>query len=148
MTGRLHRVACCAGALALAACASAVPKGEAAPAAAAVPPSTLTGTRWVGVVEEPADPRSTPRIEFIGEGRMSGYTGCNMLSGDWSMQGATVVIGKTAMTKRLCMGPPRDVEKRFVAALREGSRGTREGDRLVFVAPDGARFEMRQADAG
>jgi heat shock protein HslJ len=40
---------------------------------------------------------------------MSGYTGCNMFSGDWSMDGATVRIGKMAMTKRLCAGPPRSV---------------------------------------
>jgi heat shock protein HslJ len=146
----LRRAAWCAAALALGACASpGTPTADGAPApAAAVPPVTFTGTRWMGVVDEPPDPRSTPRIEFIGEGRMSGYTGCNMFSGDWSMQGATVVIGKMAMTKRLCMGPPRDVEKRFVAALHEGSRGTRTGDKLVFVAPDGERFEFREAGAG
>ena len=112
-----------------------------------MPPATLTGTRWTGVVEEPADPRTTPRLEFIGDGRLSGYTGCNMFSGDWSMDGAAVRVGKMAMTKRLCMGPPRDIEKRFVAAMREGSRGTRTGDKLVFVAPDGERFEFREAAA-
>src|SRR5262249_11128418 len=89
-----------------------------------------------------------PRLEFIGEGRMSGYTGCNMFSGDWSMQGATVVVGRMAMTKRLCMGPVRDVEKRFIAAMQEGSRGTRTGHKLASVAPGDERFESRAADAG
>jgi heat shock protein HslJ len=144
----MHRAWLCAGALGLAACAlSRAPGGAAATAPEAVPPATFTGTRWVGVVEEPADPRTSPRLEFIGEGRMSGYTGCNMFSGDWSMDGATVRIGKMAMTKRLCLGPPRDIEKRFVAALREGSRGTRSGAKLVIVAPDGERFEFREAAA-
>jgi heat shock protein HslJ len=136
----------CVAALLLAACASAQAP-DPAPAAAA-PPATFTGTRWVGVVEEPADPRSTPRLEFVGEGRMSGYTGCNMFSGDWSMDGATVRFGRMAMTKRLCLSPTREVEKRFVAALRDGSRGTRAGDKLVIEAPDGARFELREAGAG
>jgi heat shock protein HslJ len=146
---RMRHAVVCAAALVLTACASArSPATDPAGAAPAPPPATFTGTRWVGVVEEPADPRTTPRLEFIGAGRMSGYTGCNVFSGDWSMQGATVVIGKMAMTKRLCLGPPREVEKRFVAALRPGSRGTRTGGRLVFVAPDGDRFELREADAG
>ncbi len=143
------RRATCAAALVLAACTTArPPAADPVAAAPSAPPATFTGTRWVGVVEEPADPRSTPRLEFIGEGRMSGYTGCNMFSGDWSMQGAAVVIGRMAMTKRLCLGPPREVEKRFVAALHEGSRGTRSGDRLVFVAPGGERFELTEAGAG
>jgi len=147
MTLRHARV--CAAALLLAACASArSPAGDPVVPAPSVPPATFTGTHWVGVVEEPADPRTTPRLEFIGEGRMSGYTGCNIFSGDWSMQGATLVIGRMAMTKRLCRGPAHDIEKRFVAALREGSRGTRTGDKLVLVAPDGERFELTEAGAG
>jgi heat shock protein HslJ len=136
----------CAAALLLAACASGHAPDPAP--AAPVPPVTFTGTRWLGVVEEPADPRSTPRIEFTAQDRMSGYTGCNIFSGDWSMEGATVRIGKMAMSKRLCLGPAREIEKRFVAAMREGSRGTRTGDKLVFVAPDGERFEFREAAAG
>ena len=150
MKAAVGRAAGCAAALALAACASAgaPPPGDAKAEQAAVPPATYTGTHWVGVVEEPADPRTTPRLEFIGDGRMSGYTGRNMFSGDWSMQGATVVLGRMAMTKRLCMGPPRDVEKRFVAAMHEGSRGTRSGDTLTFVSPGGDRFAFRAAAAG
>lgn len=139
----------CAAALALAACSSGgAPKADVAEAQPSVPPATFIGTRWVAVLPEPVDPRSTPRIEFIGEGRMAGYTGCNMFSGDWSMQGASVVVGKMAMTKRACLGPMRDVEKRFVAAMREGSRGTRKGGKLVFVAPEGERFEFEEAAAG
>ena len=145
----MGRALACAAALVLAACATArAPAGDAAPAAAAVPPKTLTGTRWAGVMEEPADPHVTPRIEFIGEGRMSGFTGCNMFSGNWSMEGAAVRVGKAAVTKKLCFGPAHDIEKRFLAAMQEGSHGTRSGNKLVFVAPAGDRFEFEPAADG
>ena len=145
----LQRTWWCVAALALAACAAGGgTRDDPAKAEPAVPPATYTGTRWVAVLEEPPDPRSTPRIEFTREGNMAGYTGCNMFSGDWSMDGATVVIGKMAMTKRLCLGPVRDIEKRFTAAVHPGSRGARKGNKLVFTSPDGDRLEFEEAAAG
>lgn len=111
------------------------------------PPSGIVGTRWVGVVGEGADHRTLPRLEFIREGRLSGYTGCNMLSGAWRMQGDEVRVGPLVTTKRFCVGEPGEVEKRFLAALGDGGRGRREGGRLVFTGPKGERFEFEQAAA-
>jgi len=126
--------------LLLGACAV-VPQSPAASA-----PASLAGTRWVGVVSG-ADPRTLPRLEFVREGRVAGYTGCNMLSGAWKMEEGEVRIGPLVTTKRLCLGPEGEVEKRFLAALRDGGHGRREGDRLVFTGPQGARFEFEPAAA-
>jgi heat shock protein HslJ len=131
--------------VALWACAAGPPSGAAAPGAF---PATLAGTRWVGVTEDKAaDPRTVPRLEFVREGRLSGFTGCNLLSGTWKMEGAEVRIGMLATTKRFCAGPEGETEKRFLAALREGHRGRREGNRLVFTGPGGERFEFVEAAA-
>jgi len=90
-------------ALALGACANA-PQAEApsrAPAAAPVAaPLSLTGTRWIGVVEGSPDPRSLPRLEFVTSERVAGYTGCNMMSGGWRMEGGAVRVGPLVSTKR------------------------------------------------
>ena len=119
----------------------------AAPDAPAVPP-TLAGTRWMGVTQGGStDPRTLPRLEFVGGGRLSGFTGCNLLSGGWKMEGAEVVLGPLATTKRLCIGPAGDTEKRFLAAIADGGRGRREDDRLVFTGPGGGRFELVEAAA-
>ena len=126
----------------LAACAGAPP--AAAPAA---PAASLAGTRWIGAMPEASDPRTIPRLEFVGEGRLSGYTGCNMLSGVWTMDGGDVRIGGLVTTKRLCIGPERETERRLLAALRDGSRGRRDGGRLVFTGPGGERFEFAEAAA-
>jgi heat shock protein HslJ len=131
--------------VALWACAAEPPSGAAAPGA---PSATLAGTRWVGVTaDKAADPRTVPRLEFVREGRLSGFTGCNLLSGTWKMEGAEVEIGALATTKRFCAGPAGETERRFLAALREGHRGKREGNRLVFTAAGGERFEFVEAAA-
>jgi len=135
-------------ALALGACANA-PQAEApsrAPAAAPVAaPLSLTGTRWIGVVEGSPDPRSLPRLEFVTSERVAGYTGCNMMSGGWRMEAGTVRVGPLVSTKRACVGPESEIERRVVAALAGTVK--REGDRLVFTGAGGERFEFMPAQA-
>lgn len=120
-------------------------------AACAAPPATtagrgdggsLAGTRWLGVIDPALDKRAQPRLEFVGEGRVSGFTGCNMMSGTWRMEGGEIRFGSIAATKRMCLGPEGEVEKRLLAALGSDSRARREGGRLVLTGPGGARFEF------
>jgi len=112
----------------------------AAPVAAS-PSTSLIGTRWKGVVD--ADEGSTPWLEFA-EGRVQGYTGCNMLSGPWHMEGGEVRMGPFATTKRACAGPGGEVERRLLSAANDRSRITRQGDRIVATGPGGERFEFSE----
>jgi heat shock protein HslJ len=132
-------------ALGLAACAT-EPVAPRSSAAAASAPS-LSGTRWVGVVDSSTDRRAVPRLEFVREGRITGFTGCNLLSGAWSSEGGEVRLGPVATTKRMCLGPEADIEKRVLAVLSEKSRVTREGANLVLVGPGSERFEFTSAPA-
>jgi len=99
----------------------------------------------VGVIDASVDSRSTPWLEFLAEGRMSGFTGCNLLNGGWKSEGGQVRIGALAMTKRACLGPAGDIERRVLAALNDQARVNREGARLVMVGPSGERFEFTEA---
>ena len=130
------------GCLALVACATG-PEGVASPGAA--PAQGLVGTRWVGLAAGEVDPRQLPRLEFVTAERVTGYTGCNTLSGTWSVVGGEARLGPLVTTKRACIGPGAEIERRVVAALAGSMR--REGDRLVFVAPGGARYEFTPAQA-
>ncbi len=134
---------CAAG---MSACAApSTPDGSSAgsaPASAAAPPATLAGTRWMGVIDPSLDKRSAPWLEFIREGRLSGFTGCNMLTGGWRMEGGQIRVGSLATTKRGCLGPEGDIERRVLAAVSEQSRVTRDGAKLVFLGVSGARFEF------
>lgn len=131
----------------LAAC-TAVPGGAGPDAAGAAPPPggpPLLGTRWVGEAREGMNAAARPRLEFVSGGRMTGFTGCNMLSGTWRMEGGEVRFGGIATTKRMCLGPEGEAEKRLLAVLGDGTRARREGARLVLSAPGGARFEFSEA---
>ena len=129
-------------ALGLAACAATVE--PVAPATGASAPPSLVGTRWVGVAEG-ADPRSLPRLEFVRDGRLTGYTGCNLMSGTWRLEAGEIRLGPIVATKRMCIGPEGEVERRFVAST--GGRVQREAGRLVLSGPGGARFEFTPAAA-
>jgi heat shock protein HslJ len=114
----------------------------AAPAAAAAAAS-LAGTRWIGVVDAGADPQSIPRLEFVGS-RLTGFSGCNLMSGAWRTEGGEVRFSNVVTTRRACVGAGGEIERRLLAAMGEASRVRREGGRLVIEAPGGARFEFTQ----
>jgi len=133
-------------ALGLCACAAApgAPASSFSAAAASAAPS-LSGTRWVGVVDSSTDRRAMPRLEFVREGRVTGFTGCNLFNGAWSVEGGEVRFGGIATTKRMCLGPEGEIEKRVLAVLGDKSRVKREGAKLVLVGPGGERFEFTEA---
>lgn len=130
----------------LAACAATGPGGGSPPS-----PPELANTSWVGVVEGTADARQLPRLTFSttpaekdAGGRVQGFTGCNMLSGAYKVEGGVVKLGPMITTKRFCVGPEMEYERRLLAAMGEDSRVTREGDRLVIASGKG-RFEFTPA---
>ena len=138
----------CVCALGLSACA--VPthssvSGETARAGAMpVPAASMVGTRWKGV-DASADERHLPWLEFVAEGRLSGFTGCNLLHGAWTNEGGAVRIGSLVTTKRACAGPEGDIERLVLTVLTPRARVTREGHRLVFTGPGGERLEFVEA---
>jgi heat shock protein HslJ len=132
------------GTLKFQAASDAQPVAGAPPAPSPSPSSpTLTGTRWKGVVEGGVDEAATPWLEFV-DGRVAGYTGCNMLSGTWRAEGSEFRMGPLVTTKRACAGAGGEVEKRLLSTMNERARITREGARLVASVPGGERFEFSE----
>jgi heat shock protein HslJ len=117
---------------------------ESASMAAAGSPGGLTGTRWVGEGANPAD-RNAPALEFVTDDRIAGYSGCNLLSGSWRLEGDEIHIGRVVVTKRMCAGPGEEVEKRVLAVLVESSHFKRQGDQLVATASDGSHYTFVRA---
>lgn len=130
------RIGLAASSLALAACAATQP-----PSMPGASPAPLAGTKWVAAPGDTSDSRQVARLEFVREGRISGYTGCNMLSSSWVVEGGAIRLGPVITTKRACVGPEMEVERRLLAAMGEKTRVVREDGKLVFVS-DGARFEF------
>jgi len=118
----------------------AAPGATSPPAAAGTAGVILTNTRWRGVVPG-IDEGSTPWLEFV-DGRVAGYTGCNMMSGPWRVENGEVRVGPLATTKRACAGPGSEVEHRVLASF--AGRITREGARLIAVGAGGERIEFTE----
>ncbi len=86
---------------------------------------------------EPILDRRRARIEFGPEGRLSGHTGCNSLSGRYTLVGSVLTIGPVATTRMACGELQREQEDRILTALELATSAR--------VRPDGL-LELRDAD--
>jgi heat shock protein HslJ len=107
--------------------------------------NSLVGTRWVGV--DPTVEKDPPVFEFVTEQRITGYTGCNMMSGEWHMQNGEIHLGRVVVTKRMCVGPGADAEKHVLAVMLEKSRFRVEGEHMLVTTPEGASYEFKRSRA-
>lgn len=96
--------------------------------------------RAVAVDGKPLDQPSTAReahLVFRAGSRVTGATGCNRLSGQYTVDGNALRFGQLVSTQVSC-GLLRDVEERFRAALDHVRTWRIIGTRLEFVDERGA----------
>lgn len=126
---------------ALGAGACAAPGVARAPEPPSVP--ALENTRWV-MAGAKADATSQPRLEFTREGRVAGFTGCNMLSGSYRLEGDRLEVA-AATTKRACLGPGGEAEQKLLAVLADRPRASLKAGRLMLTDTQGRTFELEPA---
>jgi heat shock protein HslJ len=130
------------GALLLAACAAPA-SGQPAPDGA---PAGLAGTSWVLSDLNGAAPVAEATLQFDGEGRLAGSTGCNRYSGGYSVEGATMAVGQLISTKMACMADGvMTQEADFLAVLGQAASFSVAGDTLTLEAADGATMAFTRA---
>lgn len=111
-------------------------------------PAALTGAAWQaedinrgGIIDN-----TVLTLTFTEEGRVSGSTHCNSLSGTYTATGTEVTFSPLAMTRRACIAPALAAqEARFAAAL-QGTlawRITADGA-LELTREGGHRLLMRR----
>lgn len=144
ITGDVMKMSGSSGTLTLKAHSDPITAAAPVPVAAPSADTALAGTRWIGVVDAGINEGNIPRLELVAEGRLAGYSGCNMLNGAWVLQGEEARVGPLVTTKRACVGPESQIEKRVLSALNEG-RLVREGAKLVAIGRNGERFEFTRA---
>ncbi|UPT63594.1 MAG: META domain-containing protein [Hyphomonadaceae bacterium JAD_PAG50586_4] len=110
-------------ALVLAACA-------AAPEAAV----NLNGTSW----REASGGEHAPTIAFA-DGRASGHAGCNRwFAGVTHGEGVAMTFGDAGLTRMMCEPARMEVERRFMAAIRETQIAVVQDDTLILRDIGGA----------
>lgn len=131
--------------LALAACTGprAGPGGEATP---------LEGTTWrleelhrQPVVQVPGG--GAPTLAFAEEPRASGNGGCNLFSGPYTRNGASLRFGALVATRRACADEAATrQETAYLQALQSTTRYAVYNDLLVLYAQDEVVARLRETD--
>jgi len=102
-------------------------------------PITLAGTGWT--VPGAANPSAAARLEFSTTGRVTGFTGCNMLTGSYTYDGDRLEVA-AATTKRACLGAGNEAEALMLSILAGRPRAAIVGNKLILTTPDGKRLEL------
>ncbi len=110
----------------------------------------LAGSEWapVEIAGAPVPEDAGAFVQFGGEGRASGMSGCNRFTGAFAADDdGGFALGPLALTRRACPPPQMELETRFVATL-EAARGyLREGAAMTLTDADGATVaRFRQTD--
>lgn len=144
--------------LLLAGCASrTTPKpGDTMPGAPVVAPvpqvevlKELAGTSWIvmslddePVISEESEGQEWPALslEFAKNGlQASGHSGVNRFLGRYTQDGAGLVFGPLAMTRRAGPAGQMALERRYTQVLSGVVSWRQEGDKLVLVTPGSKR---------
>ena len=124
-------------------CAATPPEMPRAAANAPAPePLSLPGTGWV--VPGAANPNAAARLEFSATGRVTGFTGCNMLSGSYTYDGDRLEV-VAATTKRACFGAGNELEAKLLGILSGRPRAAIVGNKLILTTPDGKAIELEKS---
>jgi heat shock protein HslJ len=123
-------------ALTLAACAP-VAEGD------APTPRSLTGTRWVMVLEGAAQ-HTTPTLVFSEAERASGFTGCNQWFAQVDRSNSGLRFDAMGMTRRACEPAAMDIERAFADSLSQARAAQVEEDVLTLTGENGEQIAAFQ----
>ncbi|MFE1266407.1 META domain-containing protein [Streptomyces sp. NPDC058758] len=125
--------------------------GGAGAGAAGDPDLPLAGTHWtVGAVTVDGSRSKAPegaRVDFAGEGRARGSTGCNHFGAGVAVAGATVTVSPDEVTERGCPDDRQRFETAFLAAFTGPLEGTLEDGALTLASSDGTKRVELAAEA-
>ena len=112
--------------------------------------SGLAGSEWkplrISGWEVPE--ASSVFVQFRGQGRLEGFTGCNRLFGEYEASDGRLSVGPVVATRKVCDDDHvQQVETALLAALDSARRYHRERIWLVVFDSVGQPIlEMRQTD--
>lgn len=105
-------------------------------------PTALVGTEWAlqslvrkqGVESSVDIEQADVRLRFGDDGRLTGNTGCNTVSGPATVSGQTITIGPLTTTEKACLEEGiADVEQAVLAVLAGAVKYEIDGDRLALT---------------
>ena len=74
-----------------------------------------------------------PSINFLDDGKLAGFSGCNNFSGNFMLEGSGLLLNPGAITKKMC---PKNGEQDFISAMNKVKELKISKDKLTLL--DGA----------
>ena len=102
-------------------------------------PADLTGPAWRArtVTGQAVPDGFAVTLEFPEPGRVAGRAACNRYSGPIAEVDGRLEIGPLATTRMACPPPESELETRFLRALEQAERLSRDNSALVLHAAGG-----------
>lgn len=118
----------------------------------AEPDRNLVGPKWtVTSLIDGQTASSVPSgviavLTFSEDGKVSGSTGCNILTGDAKVNGDKLLFGDLITSKRMCVEPAGPVEGQVLGVLQGEVSWRIEANKLVLTHPGGRGLELQASD--
>jgi heat shock protein HslJ len=81
------------------------------------------------------------------DGRVAGFSGCNLLMGSYTLDGTKLVLGQLAGTMMACPEPARSTEDQFLRAFSGTMQLVVEGNHLTLVPESGGDALLFEREA-
>ncbi len=113
--------------------------------------ASITGTRWVlkklgGEDAGLGAGGKAPDMTLQGaEPRVSGFAGCNTMTGRYELEGKSLSFSQIAMTRKACL-EGMELEQEFAKALEATKSHAVAGNQLRLMAADGSVLAELQAE--
>lgn len=111
---------------------------------------SLAGTTWqiedideAGIVD-----RSMITLQFPGEGRVAGSTGCNRYFGSAIIDGDRLSFSQLGSTRRACVPALMNQEQRFLEAIQSVSSYRMEDPGILLLRDDAGTHQCTRAGDG
>ncbi|MCH7409766.1 META domain-containing protein [Belliella sp. DSM 111904] len=107
------------------------------------PLNLLTGNNWVlssilgGGLDASKFTSGIPFLNFMDEGKLAGFAGCNNFNGSFQLDGTSLNLDPGAMTKKACEGGGED---QFISLLNQAKNVKVAKNKLTLL--DGAKELM------
>lgn len=74
-----------------------------------------------------------PSINFLDDGKLAGFSGCNNFSGSYMLEGSELLLDPGAITKKMC---PGSGEQDFISAMKKVKDVKISKDKLTLLDGD------------
>ena len=115
-----------------------------APVPGAVPSGSWKLRKMNGA---PVPPDVVMSLEIAG-GRAGGMGACNQWGATWNATGGVVTLGPVAATKKNCLGPAMNLERRYFAALAAAKKYALRGHEMELADEKGTPLLVFVSGAG